>query len=829
MVKISIDEIKELMNKPDFIRNICVIAHVSHGKTTMMDTLIARAGIIPQKISGTKRFMDSREDEQKRGLTIKSAAISLHFKYNEHEHLFNFVDSPGHVDFSSEVTASLRITDGALVLVDSVEGVCVQTETVMRMALQEKVKPVLFINKLDRALIDLNMDGEAIYKNYQRCIERANVIIASHGITDMGNLELDPTLGNVAFGSGKEGWGFTLHRFAEIYSKKFGIDVDKMVHKLWGDNFFDAKHHCWKHEEIDVDGNPLKRAFVMFVLEPIAKVAKTCADGNQENIDKLLKAINVELEFEERKETGRKLAKNILQKWMDITNSLLEMMVTQLPSPKQAQKYRTRYLYESTPDDPCYVAMANCDAKGPLMVYISKMIPTSDKSRFYAFGRVFSGTLSMGQKVHVFGPTHVKGRKSSIHDETVQRTALMMGPGSEQVHEIPAGNLCAVVGIDQGLGKSGTLTDNYEAGHIKALKHNISPVVRVAVKPKNPSELPKLILGMQRLSKSDPLVVCINDEETGENIIAGSGQLHIEICIHDLIDEFAQIEIIKSDPVVAYRETVREKSKTALSKSANHQNRLYCTCEPISQELTEAIEAGEIPILDSKETFKVLTERFDWDKNSAMRLWSFGPKSEGPNVIVDETSGCQFMHEIREHMISGFEIVAKSGVLCEEPLRGVRFNVVDTLLHSDSIHRGGGQITPCTRRVLYAAELMSNPTLQEPIFQVLITCPLELVGGVYSCMGIKRGSVEEETPLEGTDLVLLRAFLPVAESFDFATVLREKTGGNAFPNCTFDHWSMLDGNALDPQNKLHKLICGIRVRKGLKEEIPLLSNYLDKL
>lgn len=394
--------------------------------------------------------------------------------------------------------------------------------------------------------------------------------------------------------------------------------------------------------------------------------------------------------------------KAVMRKWIDASDAILEMMVLHLPSPAVAQKYRAKYLYEGDINDPCGTAMQNCDASGPLMMYVSKMVPTSDKGRFYAYGRVFSGTISVGQKVKIMGPNYIPGKKKDVYNKTVQRTVLMMGRKTEFVSSVSCGNLVALVGIDAYLTKTGTISDHPEANNIRVMKYSVSPVVRVAVKPKNQSELPKLIQGMKRLAKSDPLVLCINDEETGENIIAGSGELHVEICINDLINEYSQIEIIKSDPIVSYRETVTETSPTAMSKSSNNQNRLFCTTQMLPEEFSIAQENGDIPMRDKKERIKYLAETFDWDKNEANKIWAFGPYTEGPNVIVDSTSGCQFMNEIKEHMITGFEIVTKSGVLCEENMRGVRFDVVDTHLHNDSIHRGGGMISPATRRVLYA-------------------------------------------------------------------------------------------------------------------------------
>lgn len=830
MVNFTIEQLREIMGKPDQIRNMSVIAHVDHGKSTLTDSLIAKAGIISQKNAGQARFMDTRDDEQERCITIKSTGVSLAFNLEGADFIFNLIDSPGHVDFSSEVTAALRVTDGALVVVDCVEGVCVQTETVLRQAMQEKIMPVLMVNKVDRAVLELKLDGESMYKNFVRVIDRVNVIVDTYAQADMGDAELSPIKGNVAFGSGKDCWGFTLAQFARMYSKKFGIEINKMMQKLWGDNFFDPKAKVWRTANIDKDGYKLPRAYVQFIIDPIIKVAKACLENNRELIDKLCNTMQVKLTTEDRELQDKKLMRLILQKWINAADALLEMMIHHLPSPRKAQKYRAKYLYEGPEEDECLKAMRECDSEGPLMMYISKMVPTSDKGRFYAFGRVFSGKIAMGQKVRIMGPNYQPGSNSDLIEKTVQRTVIMMGRKTEFVADVPCGNTCALVGIDQCLTKTGTISSSEKAYNIRVMKYSVSPVVRVAVKPKNQADLPKLINGMQQLAKSDPLVLCINDTETGENVICGSGELHMEICLKDLVEEYAKIEIIKSDPVVAYRETVREQAAgPAMSKSVNNHNRLYCTAQPLTEEFVLAIENGDINFRDPKEKMKQLVDKFEWDKAEAAKIWSFGPDGEGPNVIVDMTSGCQFMHEIKEHMVSGFEIVAKTGVLCDETMRGVRFNIVDTFLHNDSIHRGGGQLSPCTRRVLYATELMSKPTLQEPIFQVEITAPADVVGQIYACMAIRRGTVDEEIQIEGTPLTIMKAYMPVAESFGFTSYLRQQTSGKAFPNCVFDHWEHIDGDALNPENKLGKLVRVIRVRKGLKEAVPELANFMDKL
>jgi len=210
-----------------------------------------------------------------------------------------------------------------------------------------------------------------------------------------------------------------------------------------------------------------------------------------------------------------------MQKWLPAGDTVLEMIVLKLPSPHVAQAYRVDTLYNGPLDDATATAIRTCDTSpgAPLCMYISKMIPTSDKGRFYAFGRVFSGTIATGQKVRIMGPNYVPGKKTDLWVKNIQRTVIMMGRYTEQVADVPAGNTCALVGVDQYLLKSGTIATLDDAHSIKTMKFSVSPVVRCAVEPKNQADLPKLVEGMKRLSKSDPMVLCYT-KESGEHIIA---------------------------------------------------------------------------------------------------------------------------------------------------------------------------------------------------------------------------------------------------------------------------------------------------------------------
>jgi len=433
-------------------------------------------------------------------------------------------------------------------------------------------------------------------------------------------------------------------------------------------------------------------------------------NGEMDKVDKMISTLGITLKAADRELQGKHLMKNVFQKWINAAEALLEMIILKLPSPVKAQKYRAAYLYEGPTDDATFKSIYECDPNGPLCVFISKMIPTDDKGRFYAFGRVFAGTVSSGQKVRIQGPNYVPGSKNDLHIKNVQRTVLMMGGKTEAVPEVPCGNTVALVGIDQYLMKQGTLSTAEDAHNIRVMKYSVSPVVRVAVAVKNAQDLPKLVQGLAKLSKSDPLVV-VSTEETGEHIIAGCGELHVEICLKDLEEEFAKCDIIKGDPVVTYKETVTEESsQMCLSKSPNKHNRLYMKAMPIDDELSNMIEKGNCgPKTESKERSRILFEEFEWEKSDTVKIWCYGPNADGPNMLVETAKGVQFLNEIKDSYEAAFQWATKEGVLCDENMRGIRYNIYDVTLHTDAIHRGGGQIVPTARRCIYACELTALP------------------------------------------------------------------------------------------------------------------------
>jgi elongation factor 2 len=427
-----------------------------------------------------------------------------------------------------------------------------------------------------------------------------------------------------------------------------------------------------------------------------------------------------------------------------------------------------------------------------------------------------------------------KGKNSGLYIKSIQRCVIMMGRYVEQVTDIPCGNTCGLVGVDQYIIKTGTISDCEVAHNFKVMKYSVSPVVRVAVEPKNAGDLPKLVEGLKRLSKSDPLVLCYT-EESGEHIIAGAGELHLEICLKDLVEDFmGGTPINQTDPVVSYRETCQnaEGGPQVLSKSPNKHNRLFCKAFKMHDDLQEDIDGVEVKVSsrdDAKLRARYLADTYNWDVSEARKIWCFGPDGTGPNILLDGSKGVQYLNEIKDSFVGGFMWATKEGPMSDEMMRGVILKVYDVTLHADAIHRGGGQIIPTARRVTYAGMLTSDPAIMEPVYLCEISVPMDVQGNVYGVLTRRRGHVFDEIQKIGTPMMQLKAYLPVAESFGFTADLRSHTGGKAFPQCVFDHWDTLESDPLTDGTQSNKIVVGIRKRKGLALELPPLDRFLDKL
>jgi len=893
--KITPEVISKLMENQLNIRNISVIAHVDHGKTTLTNCLGAKTD-----------YLDYENDH---GITIKSTSVSLVYEkenndnnnnnYNEFKeesnkkYLINLIDSPGHVDFNSEVTAALRSTDGALVVVDCAEGVCIQTETVLKQAINEEIELILFLNKMDRIF---DRSNNEIYNTLKNSINSVNTILQTYDIGDNNdnnnnnnnNIDLLPSNGKVGFGSGKQGWGFNLDIFADMYTNKFGIKKTKMMEKLWGNYYFDNINKKWKKCDNNNNNETHDNAFITFVLRPIVTLMNIIienygkGDENEENMNNLLKCLGIYdkmISFYKEDLKQVKRSKDFMQialkTWLPIDTILFEMICEHLPNPIKAQSHRMDRLYTGPLDSKEAQILRACKPNGPTMVYISKMVPTGDFSRFVAFGRVFSGTIKSGQEITILNGDDsndsdmINGDTKQLRKIKIQKCYIMMGSKREIANNgIPCGNVCGLEGLDKYVSNSCTLIDSltlneYDFLPLKTMNFNVSPIVEIAVNVVNQKDLNKLTEALNKLNKFDNLVE-IKRSKRGENIIAGAGELHLITCLDTLSKLFLNKDlcpIVTSEPIVTYNETVigninninnnnNGKEFLCVSKSKNKHNRLYMSCSAIkNNEFLSDLENNSLYYLNNirnKDGLKSIQQRIIENKynlyendttynmfndtNDCLKIWSFGcipSESSFCNIIIDESKGIQLLKEIKSDIISGFKQITDEGVLCGEQLRGVKFNIHDAKIHSDKAHRGSSQITPMTKRVCYATSIYNKPRLMEAMYKVEIIVKNEHVNGVYATLNKRKGEIINDI-LKDINSHKIDANIPVANSFGFDAELKGNTQGSAFPTLQFSHWSIMNNDPYIDKN-IENIILKIRQRKGMKQELPQFNDYYDKI
>jgi elongation factor 2 len=730
----SVEQILKIMRNIDQIRNIGIIAHVDHGKTTLTDSLLAAAGIISEKLAGEILALDYLNVEQQRGITVKAANISLYYEFEGKPYVINLIDTPGHVDFSGKVSRSLRVLDGAIVVVDAVEGVMTQTETVLRQALEERVRPLLFINKIDRLIKELRMTPKEIQDRFVQIIKDINNLIDTYG--EPGFKEkwrLDPVKGQIAFGSAKDRIGLTIP-----YSQRKGIKISDLISAY---------------------------------------------------------------------EKGREVVED-LQKKIPLHEVLLEMVIKHVPNPREAQAYRIPKIWRGPLDSEIAKAMISADPDGPT-VYLINDMRHDPHAGLVATGRVLSGWLEEGKELYL------------VNAKTVQRvlqTSLYMGPFREPADKIYAGNIAAVLGLDRA--RSGETAVDPSLKEMMVPFEKISyisePVVTIAVEPRTPSELTKMVDALKKLIIEDPNLVLKINEETGEYLLSGMGQVHLEVALTLLKENFG-VEVKTSTPLIIYRETIRGSSPVLEGKSPNKHNRLYISVEPLNEETIKLIATGEVSEdQDPRERAKILRDKAGWDYDEARRIWAI---DENINVFVDRTSGIQYLREVRDTIIQGFRLAMREGPLAMEPVRGVKVILHDAVIHEDPAHRGPAQLYPATRNPIYAGMLMSKPTLLEPIQKVDIKIPIDYMGEVTAILTRKRGRILEVHELYGNWIRIISE-IPIAESMDLAQQLRGATSGRALWGTEFSRWMPV------PENMLPELIATIRTRKGLKPEPPKPDDFL---
>ena len=566
----------------------------------------------------------------------------------------------------------------------------------------------------------------------------------------------------------------------------------------------------------------------MFVLRPIYKVAEYCEEGKIREIKEYLSRYGVSFDGIELNGSGKQLFKVVMRAWLPAADTLFEQIVLKLPSPVTSQAYRYDLLYTGEERDICSAAIQSCDSSegAPLMMFVSKMVPFTD-NRFVAFGRVFSGNISAGMKVRVQGPDYVPGTNSDIQVKPVQRVVVMMGRTYKEVSNCPAGNIIGLVGIDQVLKKTGTIATYERSFNIRSMRFSVSPVVKYAVKPKNPVDLPKLKDGLIKLAKSDPLCV-VSCTDNGELTVAGAGELHLEICIKDLQTEYANVEIVVDEPMVSYLEGIEGTVEVPrMSKSTNKHNRIYMTVEPLEDEIVENLENEKLVCKDPKERAQrfrdLLGMRDDWIK----KVMFYGPLDKGSNIMVDETKGIAHLHEIKDHLRAGFQTLTDAGPLIGEPMRGARFNLTDCELHADAIHRTSPQIMPPAISVCTGLILEAGAILYEPIFHIEVSVSNDHVGAVNSVLSSRRGMMHNMIP-EGSMRSIIVGTLPVRESFGFNDYLMEKTRGKAGATLSFSHYEKLPGSMSVPGSLLYETVVKIREKRKMPP-LRTAESYFERL
>ena len=698
----------------------------------MTDSLLAEAGLLSPKIAGEARALDYLEEEQKRGITIKTANISLLHEVDGQPTIINLIDTPGHVDFTGKVTRALRAIDGAVVVVDAVEEVMVQTETVTQQALQERVKPVLFINKVDRLIRELKLTSDEVQKKLIRIIRDFNNLIDLYGEEEQKkNWKVDAAKGTVAFGSALHRWGFTVDT-----AKKKGIKFSDIV------------------------------------------------------------------------EAYRRDAWQDLQKEIPLHEAILDMVVKNLPNPIEAQKYRIPKIWRGDLDSEIGRAMINCDDDGPTVLCVT-MAQIDPHAGLIATGRLFSGKVREGDQVYLMGAR--KGYR-------IQQVSMYMGAFREVVEEIDAGNIAALLGLDLARPGETIISAEYKDSMVpfERIKYVSEPVVTIAIEPKHPKDLPKLIDIMHNLAVEDPNLVTTINKETGEYLLSGMGELHLEIACKFIMER--GMEIVTSKPLVVYRESVSDRGVVAMGKSPNKHNRFWLQVEPLDEDVVKMIEDNVISeSTDRKSLASILRKEAGWPTEEARNVWAI---DEYKNMLIDLTKGIQYLREAKEMIISGFRWACKAGPLSEEPIRGIKVKLVDVQLHEDPVHRGPAQVMPAVRKAILGSFLTAKPILLEPIYKIAVSVPAQWVGEVTSLIIRKRGRIIAST--QRGPITNIVGYLPVAEAFGLSADMRSATSGHAFWQTTFDHWDKL------PENLLLDVVKSIRARKGLPPEIPPPSRFIDE-
>ena len=724
MVKFTIEDIQSLAQNPENIRNIGIVAHIDHGKTTLTDNLLARAGMISEELAGHQLFMDYDPQEQERGITIYAANVSMVHEFEGKKYLINLIDTPGHVDFGGDVTRAMRAVDGALVVVDAVEGVMPQTETVLRQALKERVKPILFVNKVDRLIKELKLTPEAMQNRFVKVIAEVNTLIRKIGPEEKKEeWKVAVEDGTVAFGSALRNWAISIP-----FMKKTGVDFKKIID---------------------------------FVNK-----------GNEKELAKIAPLHEV----------------------------VLDMVVKHLINPVSAQEYRIPAIWKGDLKSEYGKSMLKCDKNGKLVCVITN-VHTDPHAGTICTARLFSGTIKEGMELYGV---------LSHKEQRLQQVGVYSGPRKLKVSEVPAGNIVALTGVDYPTGDTIVLKGE-RIEPFEKIEHMFEPVVTKSIEPVKTADLPKLIKALKTRAKEDSTIRIKIDEETGETLVSGLGELHIEAKIERYLKDRG-IQIKVSKPIVVYRESIKSKSPENEGKSPNRHNKFYFTVEPIKKEIYDLLAEGKLPEGKVRPQDKLMIRdkliEAGMDKSEASNVKAI----IGSNLLTDMTRGIQYLSETYDMMIQAFKSVMEEGPIAKEPCIGVLAKLMDAKLHEDAIHRGPAQVIPAVRESIIKGILSGGARLQEPKQIIRIDAPSKELGGAIKEVSNRRGQILDMKDEEGSGVI--KAKIPVAEMFGFEAALKSATGGKGFYSLIDQVFEPL------PDNMQEEVILNIRKRKGMKLEVP---------
>ncbi|MGM0405383.1 MAG: elongation factor EF-2 [Thermoplasmatota archaeon] len=717
----NIKKAQKLMDKPLQIRNIGTAAHIDHGKTTLSDNLIAGAGMMSEELAGKQLMLDFDEQEQERGITINAANVSMVHDFESDEYLINLVDTPGHVDFGGDVTRAMRAVDGVIIVVCAVEGVMPQTETVVRQAMKEKVKPILFINKVDRLIKELNVTPEEMQQRFHKIIREVDQLITKNAPEEFkDDWKLSVEDGTVAFGSALMNWAISVP-----YMQKKKI------------TFKDIYDHIEQEKERE-----------LIKLAPLHEV-------------------------------------------------LLNQVIRHMPNPVDAQKYRIPHIWRGDEESDIGEAMINLDESGPTAMMVTKIIMDPHAGEI-SVGRLFSGKVKDGMMLNV---------DNIPNPNRVQRVSLSVGADRITVDEIKAGNIVAIGGLRDAIAGS-TVSSIKDMVPFEEMKHFSEPVVTKAVEAKNTADLPKLIEVLRSIAKADPSISISIDEETGEHLISGMGELHLEVTEHRIREEHG-VPVTSSEPIVVYRECVEGHGGVFEGISPNRHNRFYFEVEPLEHEIVDAIDKGDIKVkgkIKNKNELSKELQELGMSKDESKNFQTF----LDDNVLLDMTKGIQYLHETMELIVQGFEEAMEEGPLAREKCKGMKVKLIDAKLHEDTIHRGPAQVIPAAKNAIYGAMCQGQRLLLEPKQKVFIDVPSKIMGNVTVEIQQRRGEILDMT--QDGENTKIESKAPVSEMFGFSGDIRSATGGKAL-------WSTEHGGfERVPKNLQSEIVREIRERKGLNPE-----------